>query len=308
MPTQPIKEIPPRLDIHGRELTDDTPVEEVALTEEEQAESAARAVVFVEHLERGDGADPSLQSVNETLMPGGAVLASEKQESLTVELPAGLADANVVKTLHDQRVRYDFAVTVTRIELDVEKKVVEKDSERHVVAASTRDYGPARYAVTWSALATLAVMVGQFALPFHRLATMLSTTTKRFTAGGLSQLLHYVATRLVPIYLELAKQVAKSEILAGDDTSCRVLEVAAYLGATDAEGEAPKRGKPPWADYQTPGAAEASFRKCEKERRARERLREDGDREAKRTPEEEASLGVLIGRKLCFASPRTGGA
>jgi hypothetical protein len=37
------------------------------------------------------------------------------------------------------------------------------------------------------------------------------------------------------------------------------------------------------------------------------RRREEGDREAKRTPEETASLGVLIGHRLTFESPRRDG-
>jgi hypothetical protein len=307
MPAERTMEHASRLDVRGQEITENTPVEDIELTEEEKAESAASAQVFVEHLELGDGADQSLQSVNETLMPGGAVLANVEQESLSVEVPEELARAKVVKELHEKRVRYDFSVTVTRIELDVEKKVIEKDGERYVVAASTRDIGPPRYAVTWSALATLAVMVGQFALPYHRLATMLSTTTKRFTAGSLSRMLRYVAERLVPIYLELATQLANSEILAGDDTSCRVLEVASYLAEPQAGEGASEKKKPPWAEYQTPKAAEESLCRCEAAHKARMRRREDGDREAKRTPDETASLGVLIGRKLAFESPRRDG-
>ena len=65
----------PRPDVRGQEVTENTPVEEIELTEEEKAESAASAEVFAEHLELGDGADPELQSVNETLMPSGAVVA-----------------------------------------------------------------------------------------------------------------------------------------------------------------------------------------------------------------------------------------
>jgi hypothetical protein len=306
MSTERSHEHAPRPDVREQEVTENTPVTEIELTEEEKAESAASAEVFAEHLELGDGADPELQSVNETLMPGGAVLASEEQENLAVELPAGFAEANVVKTLHEPRVRYDFSVTVTRIDLDVEKKVVEKDGERRVVAASTRDFGPPRYAVTWSALATVSVMVGQFALPFHRLATLFSTPAKRFTAGGLSRMLHYVASRLVPIYLELAGELAHSEILAGDDTSCRVLEVASYFAEAKAL-DAESKKKPPWAEYQIPRAAQESFLRCEAAQKARMRRREDGDREAKRTPEETASLGVLIGRRLTFESPRRDG-
>ena len=293
-----------------KEITEDIPLEEIELTEAEKAESAARTAMFVEHLDLGDGADPSLASVNETLMPGGSVLAQEERVSLRAHLPEKLANAELVETLNEQRVRYDFSMTVTKLEIDVEKKIVmDETGERHVVTASTRELGPSRYTVTWSALATLAVMVGQFALPLNRLATMLSTAGKKFTAGGLSRMLHYVARRLVPIYLELARQLADSDVLAGDDTSCRVLEVTAYLDDTtqgDAHSAAPN-GRPPWAEYSSPAVAEVSMRACEDFREARVRRREEGDREAKPTPNEVPSLGVLIGRELAFESTRRDG-
>jgi hypothetical protein len=216
MPTEPPS---------GPEITEETPVEEIPLTEEEKAEVEANAEAFAQRMILGQGADPALKSVNETLMPSGAVLAIEDQVSLAVTLPEDLASAKVVKEMTEPRVRYDFAVSVTRIELEVEKKVVvDEDGERHVLSASTLEYGPPGYSVTWSALATLATLVGQFALPLNRLGTMLSTESKRFTAGALGRLLHYVAERLVPIYLHLATQLCNAEILAGDDTSCRVLE------------------------------------------------------------------------------------
>ena len=254
------------------ELMESTRLEDIAPTPEEQAKADAAADRFVEHVLRGNGPDPAMQSVNETLMPAGAVLASEKYVSLPATLPPDLADATVVKTINEQRVRHDFSMSVTRIELDVEKKVVvDQEGERHVVAASTAEYGPPRYSVTWQALATLAVLVAQFALPFNRLATMLSVAGKRFTAGALSRMLHYVAERLVPIYLELARQLADCEILAGDDTSCRVLEVSGYFKSKAEQGSEHK-DKPPWAAYQTPSAAEESLRLCEEMRRLRVRL------------------------------------
>jgi hypothetical protein len=302
----------PETDVYGNEITAETPVEDIPLTEEDKAEIAATRGQFVEHLLQGDGADPAIQSVTETLMPAGAVVAEEEQTVLSAEMPAELADAEVVKELHETRVRYDFSVKVTRIELDVEKKVIEKDGERHVIAASTANVGPPRYSVTWSALATLSVMVGQFAMPLNRLATMVSTAAKRFTAGGLGRMLHYVAERLVPIYLELCREVAQSDILAGDDTSCRVIEVATYFAESNKKSKsdgARSREKEvcPWADYRTPAVAEEAFRECVERERARKRRREEGDREAKRTPDETASLGVLIGRRLGFESPRRDG-
>ncbi|MFN0248602.1 MAG: transposase [Kofleriaceae bacterium] len=279
------------------------PVEEIELTEEERARAKARGDAFVEYLLAGDGADPSMKSVNETLMPGGAVLVSATQVHLPAEIPENLAEATVVKTLSETRVRYDFAVAVTRVELEVEKKVVVDDKgERHVIVPSTSEYGPPQYAVTWDAMATLATLVAQFAIPFNRLATMFSTPAKRFTAGALARMLHYVARRFMPVYLELANQLANSEILAGDDTSCRVLEVSRYFAASPAPTD-PR----PWDAYRTPSAAEKTIELCEKTRVDRMKRRDEGDRSAVRTSQETPSLGALLGCRFGFESPRRNG-
>jgi hypothetical protein len=287
---------------------EDIPVEEIVLTEEQHAESKRQAAAFVEHLVAGNGPDSSLQSVNETLMPGGAVVAQEQHEYLDVEIPKELARAEVVKTTTETRERYDFAFTVSRVELGVEKKILEdEDGQRHVITASTSGWGPPRYLVTWTGLGTLAVLVGQFAMPFNRLATLFSTSTKRFTAGALGRFLHYVAERLAPVYLTLWAQLADADILAGDDTTARVLEVAAYFRKVrGTDGPRPEK-PPPWEGYRTPKAAEESLRRCEQLETARVRRREDGDRSAARTKEETPSLGVLIGRHLPFESLRRDG-
>jgi len=278
-------------------------LEDIELTKEDHEETRAAGEQLIAHLLEGSGADPAMKSVHETLMPGPGALVSEEHVNLPAKVPEDLADARVVKTMTEQRVRYDFSVTVTRVELDVEKKiVVDKEGERHVISPSTIDYGPARYSVTWGALATLAILVGQFALPFNRLSTLFSTIEKRFTAGALSRMLHYVAQRLLPIYLELANQLANAEILAGDDTSCRVLEVSTHFAKLQAE-----RGKPPWEGYQTPSAAEERFHRCREKEKARLQRREGGDRTAKRTPDETPSLGILIARRFGFESPRKNG-
>jgi hypothetical protein len=307
-----IKEFEERLGKMPKDPNDDAAepkkaprLEDIPLTEEELAEAAASGTAdrFTEHLLQGSGPDPAMKSVNETLMPGGAVHLDETRERLPAVLPEDLANARVEKTLLEPRVRYDFEVAVTRIELEVEKKiVVGQDGERYVIAPSTTEYGPPRYSVTWSALATLAVLVGQFAIPFNRLSTLFSTPSKRFGAGALSRMLHYVAQRLVPIYLELLNQLTDAEVLAGDDTSCRVLELSSHFAQAP-----PLTEPPPWAAYQTPNAAEKSFRRCKEAREARLRRREDGDRTATKTPEETPSLGVLIGRRLGFESPKKNG-
>ena len=278
-------------------------LEDIELTAEQRAENERASKRFIENLLSGDGADPAMKSVNETLMPTGSVLVCEDHKSLPAELPKELSEARVVKTLVEPRVRYDLSVAVTRIELEVEKKVVvEPSGERRVITASTKDYGPPRFGVTWDALATLAILVGQFAMPFNRLGTLFSTSQKTFKAGAFGRMLHYVGRRLVPIYLELVHQLARADILAGDDTSCRVVEVADHFKETSAE----EAEEPPWADYRTPKIAEASYRRCAQIRDARMQRRQAGDREAKRTKEETPSLGVVIGRRLTFESSRRG--
>jgi hypothetical protein len=291
------------------ELHQQMPVEQIELTREQEAEVEANAKVFVEHLELGDGAaDSELQSSEEALMPNGAAVSTQQTERLEADLSKQPIDTRVIKTLQDDRVRYDIAVQVSRIELGVEKQVVVNgNGERTVVSASTDAYGPPRFSVTWSALGTLALLVGQFAIPLNRLATLFSAAGKDFTAGGLSRMLHYVAVRLVAIYIELGEQLSDADILAGDDTSCRVLEVNAYLEQLKAVRPGGYKPKPPWAGYRTPSEAQQSIEQCERQRQARERLRAGGQRETKDTPNVEPSLGMLIGQHLDFESPRRDG-
>jgi len=300
----------PRAEALKQEITIDTPLSEIELTEEQQAESRARGVELADHMMMGEDVDPALQSAQETLMSGGAVVSHEEMEHLAAHLPRELANATVVKTLNDPRVRYDVSVSVNPITYNVQKHVVVKpNGDRTVVSASMDPYGPPRYSVTWSTLATLAVLVGQFAIPLNRLAKLFSTTSKQFTSGGLSRMLHYVAQRLVPIYLELGEQLADSDIISGDDTSCRVIEVSSYFKAAKAKkrGGSKKKRPSPWRPYRTPSEAEASIEQCRERQRQRLLRRADGDRDAKHSKDEDPSLGMRIGRMLEFESSRQDG-
>jgi len=291
-----------------QETDSNIPVEEIELSAQAQAQASKEAAELVNHLEigRDEDPDPALQSSVETLMNSSVVSTAELQLDLDVELPDGVDEENVVKTMSDTRVRYDFSVAVTRVELNVEKKVVvDKDGTRQIFSASTSEFGPPRYAVTWQALATLAVLIGQFAMPFNRLATMLTTAAKRFTTSSLSRMAHYVAVRLTPVYLALCDEISDSEILAGDDTSCRVVEVSSYLSHLSKHGE--KEDSPPWAGFRNTQEAEQSHEVFQQMREALLQDREEGYRQAKRTPLDEPSLSLLVGRELDFESQRRNG-
>lgn len=74
---------------------EDIPVEEFEPTEEQKAQTRRQSQQFLEHLLTGNGADPALMSINETLMPGGAVIAEERSEHLEAKVPEDLASATV---------------------------------------------------------------------------------------------------------------------------------------------------------------------------------------------------------------------
>jgi len=289
-----------------------TPLEEIELTDEQKAQTVANTDALVSNLQLGDGPDPSMTPVNEALMPSGTVLRNDKHIDVPAVLPEHLSGATVEQVLHDKRVRYDFSMVVTRIELDVEKKVVVTESgKRRVVSPSTHEYGPRRFTVTWSALATLAVMVGQFATPLNRLATLLSIAGKNFTASSLSRHLHYVGRRFYPIYMFFFRQLANSNNLSGDDTPCRVVEVRTYLkkkSKTTSDSKVDdENDKPPWDKFRNPEASKKSIEACEKKKRARQKRREHGDRSAKPTRDEIPSLGAILGCLLRFEWPRKDG-
>jgi hypothetical protein len=225
-------------------------LEEYELSEEEKAECAAEAHEGMARFRLGGGAKPAFESSKEAFMTGAQVTTSEE----TLVLPAPVnerRDGKVLDTIIEERERFDFSFEVKRLTLQVEKKVVQgKDGERHVVSASTASLGPRGYAVTWGFLAHMVILVVQYAMPMNRLGQLLSTETKRFSASALARMLRYVAHRFAPIYLCLFDSLADSDILSGDDTSCRVTEVSRQFAATET-GE-----PPPWQGYRNVEAAQ----------------------------------------------------
>ena len=229
----------------------DPGLEEFELSEEETAQCEAEAHEGMARFRLGGGAQPAFESSKEAFMTGAQVTTSEE----TLALPAPVnekRDGKVLDTIVEERERFDFAFEVKRLTLQVEKKVVQgKDGERHVVSASTASVGPRKFEVTWGFLANMVILVVQYAMPMNRLARLLSTDAKRFSAGGLARMLRYVAHRFAPIYLSLFDSLADSDILSGDDTSsCRVTEVTRHLLAKEPVEPAP------WQGYRNMEAAQ----------------------------------------------------
>jgi hypothetical protein len=230
----------------------DSELDEYERSEAEKAADMAEVREQMDRLQLGAAeVEPALESSSEAFMTGAQ--AQLVEETLPLSAPADDAlDGKVLDSFVEDRTRFDFTFTVRCITVQVQKKVVQgTDGERRVVSANAASVGPARYAVTWELLANMTMLVAQYAMPMNRLSTLLSTDKKRFSAGALSRMFRYVAQRFEPIYITLFDSLADADILSGDDTSCRVLEVSRYFAKLQDDA-----GKPtPWRDYRDPDAA-----------------------------------------------------
>jgi hypothetical protein len=211
-------------------------IDDIVLSEEDNAEIRAETDRETKVLESGGEVDPTLFTPKEALMKGlEAQIVEEEVNCLLPDLPSGESYTN---TFTESRTRYDFSFQVAAIHIHVEKGLNEFG---HMVTASTRDLGPPNFQITWNFLANMTLFVTQYAIPFERLARLLSSQDKTFHSSQICRCFNYVAKQLLPIYLHLFEKLSTSTLLAGDDTVIRVNEVNA---ATQA-------GTCSWQDYAT---------------------------------------------------------
>jgi len=239
-----------------KNLTDDkTKAEDIELTAEEVDQSKKESAQFVENLSLGGGPDDSFESPDQSFMQGSHALMEENTVAANVS-PELLEGKEVLSRIIEPRTRYGLSIVVTKTTVDVEKVVVKDEgSSTKIISASTRDIGPPGMSVTWEFLAQMAIMASQYALPFHRLGSLLTISGKRFTAAMLSRMFCYVAQLLLPIYLQLFRSLANSPLLSGDDTQTRVLEFARYQ-----KRQKDDTAEAPWAAYTTATKANETFK------------------------------------------------
>ena len=216
---------------------------DLTATEEEKQQMAEESKALRKRFELGGEPDPSLSTAHEALMTGNVVTLSQETRKLEIA-PERLEGLQVRHRRVDTRVRYDFSLSICRLDLEVEKTlVVTPDGERKTLCASTREIGPARFSVTWKFLVNLTMMTSLYAVPMNRIARMLTSDERKFNASGLCKMLQFVAWHLAPIYLHLFDQLSDTDIMLGDDTNNRVLEATRHFArGKDHEGA-------PWADW-----------------------------------------------------------
>ena len=126
---------------------------------------------------------------------------------------------------YDYTKRVDLKIVVTETEHQVETVT---DPETGVaVRASMADIGPEGFQLTWGAITNLVKLHVGFAIPINRLEMLIGQP--EFTSGKICRILHYVALQLLPVYLYLIEALSDANIISGDDTKTKILE----LGSPD---------------------------------------------------------------------------
>lgn len=121
---------------------------------------------------------------------------------------------------HDRPKRVDVKLVVTEITYKVET-VTDPVTGKSVRASMAED-GPEGFQLTWGAVSNLIKMHVGFAIPINRIMLMIGQP--EFSSSKICRVLQYVAMNLVVIYLYLSEELSDVGVLAGDDTTTKVLE------------------------------------------------------------------------------------
>jgi hypothetical protein len=233
------------LDKSSHEEYDPDSLANEPLTPEEEAQDKADSEDLERCMQLGGGSDPKFGSASAQMIARGISAAAVSERTILVDQKDIPNSAINVGSFTEDRRRYDCRMQVTAIDLSVEKRIVLVNGEKQVISADISDIGPAKMKVTWGFLAQVTVLATQYALPFNRLALMLSTQEKVFKSSEICRYFAYVAERFLPVYLHFFEQLANVSYLSGDDTDSRVLEIQRGHKLVD------RKKDPPWKDYRT---------------------------------------------------------
>ena len=244
-------------------------LDEIELTEEElhEIEENDRKLQLASE-QGGETIDPACALSAEDLLQG--LVANHEQVDEDCLLEDDIRK-KAKRIFFESRQRLDLEINVVTKVLHIEKAEIEGPCGLSLVSASTEEIGPPKMSVTWNFLSQMTILVGQYGMPLSRFAALVSTPDEEFGSDRAVRYFQYVARRLCGIYLYLARQLSNSSILCGDDTKVRVLEVNRALA----------QGTCPWDEYSD---------------------REKSQSLIDNMPDDEVSLGALIGSMLNFVS------
>lgn len=133
----------------------------------------------------------------------------------------------------DERTRYGLSLLLTTLILRVETQTC-KETGYSETAKVTE--GPEGYQATWQAIAQVTIFTAGMLIPINRLAESLrGRTSHYFTAPTIYKLTRYAARALFPIYRQLFMELSTCDVLSGDDTNSRVLEMRTDIADLSSE-------------------------------------------------------------------------
>lgn len=170
---------------------------------------------------------PEFQRSAEKIFSGNLAIPMAEDRKLAVSRVENFENPRGLHTVSDDRKRYEYGVTTKTINLQVETLTDPRTGKS--VTASTDEIGPPNSQATWAAIANTIVAVIGYAIPVNRLATMLKDSCPYFTSSRLCFYLKMAAEMFAPIYTCLGEQLPDVDVLQGDDTKAKVIEMNTAL-------------------------------------------------------------------------------
>ena len=123
---------------------------------------------------------------------------------------------------------FDFILQVQELSVSTE---IARDRENGVsLSAAPATFALKGFQITLRAMVNLVLLSVVFLLPFHRISRLLGNI-KIFHRSNIIRYLGIVASRALPVYLQLLEELAQAEHLWGDATPTRVNEVERALSS-----------------------------------------------------------------------------
>jgi hypothetical protein len=165
----------------------------------------------------------ALAPSGEALFTGDLADAVAEDKRMDIDRSKSFTNRRGLHVVIDKRKRYEFGVITKTINLQVETVTDPRTGKS--VTASTDEIGPPNTQVTWAAIAHTIIAVIGYAIPANRLASMLKRSCPYFTTSRLLSHLKLAAELFLPIYTHLGEALADADVLQGDDTKARVIEI-----------------------------------------------------------------------------------
>jgi hypothetical protein len=174
----------------------------------------------------GQGIELDLTNPIETLFPAGPVISTEQK------IHFGISNESLVnafggspKGLNKETIftkRQDFSLQLH--ELQVSYETAKDPRSGRSLSSAPESLGPKGFQITYRAIVNLVLLTVGFLVPMHRVSRLLGNASL-FHRSNIARYLGFAATKMLPVYLELAKQLSNANYLWGDATPTRVNEV-----------------------------------------------------------------------------------